>query len=78
MTASAQDLLDRMNSTTVKKEFVKLQTIHLHKIEKRPASEVAKIVNETVHMVYQIAHRYKKFWLEGFINKLRAVANLPT
>ena len=60
-----------MNSTKDKKEFVKLQTIHLYVVEKRPASEVAKIVNKRVGRIYQIAHRYKKLGLDGLINKPR-------
>jgi transposase len=60
-----------MNSTNDKREFVKLQTIHLYVIEKKPASEKAKIVNKKVGMIYQIAHRYKKFGLDGLINKPR-------
>ena len=71
MTASIQALLDRMNSTKDKKEFVKLQTIYLYVIEKRPAFEVAKIVNKRVGRIYQIAHRYKKMGLDGLINKPR-------
>jgi transposase len=71
MDASIQLLIDRMNSTKDKNEFVKLQTIHLYVVEKKPASEVAKIVNKKVGMIYQIAHRYKKMGIDGLINKPR-------
>ena len=71
MNTSIQDLLDRMNSTKDKNEFVKLQTINLYVIEKKPASEVAKIVGKKVGMIYQIALRYKKWGLDGLTNKPR-------
>ena len=71
MIAFVQDLLDRMNSTKDKNEFIKLKAIQLYKIEKMPAPEVSKIVGKSVAMIYQWAHRYKKFGLDGLINKPR-------
>lgn len=71
MNLSSQALLDRMSLTEDKIEYMKLQAIHLYKVEKMKAKDVAKIIGKSVQMIYQWAHRYKKYGIEGFINKPR-------
>lgn len=71
MNSAQQELLDRMKTTDDKTEYMKLQAINLFKMEKMEAGAVAKIVNKSVEIIYQWAHRYKKFGIEGLVNKPR-------
>jgi transposase len=67
----SQELLDRMNATKDKNEYVKMHAVYLHKIKKMKAEDVAKIIGKTKGMIYQWAHRYKRFGIDGLINKPR-------
>jgi transposase len=71
MNASYQDLQDRMESTRDKVEYMKMRAVYLHKAEKMKGLEAAKAVGTTKGQVYQWAHRYKKFGIDGLINKPR-------
>lgn len=72
MEVSSQELLmKRMQETTNKTEYKKLQTVKLYFIDDKRAEEVAKIMDTSVKMVYYIAGKYKKFGLSGLINKKR-------
>lgn len=69
MDMSPQALLDRMKETKDKTEYMKLQAMHLYRVEKVKAKDVAKSVGTTRDMIYQWAHIYKKFGINGFIGK---------
>jgi transposase len=64
-----QDLTERMGETKDKIEYMKMRAVYLRKAEKMKASEVARSVGTSVEMVYHWTHRYKKFGIDGLINK---------
>ena len=71
MNQSSQELLNHMKSTKDKTEYMKFQAMHLYKVENKSANEVAQTVGTSNDMIYQWAHRYKKFGVLGLINKPR-------
>jgi transposase len=71
MESSSNQLLDRMKATKDKTEHTKFRAMHLYKVEKMSAGEVAKMVGTTIGNIYQWAYKYKKFGIDGLSNKSR-------
>lgn len=69
MNEQFQDLKERMKVTEDKIEYMKMRAVYLRKVEKMKGKNVAIAVGTTADMVYQWTHRYKKFGIEGLINK---------
>ena len=64
MNISSRTILDRMKETKDTTEYKKLQAMHLYKIEKMSAKDVAKNIGTTKEIIYQWAHTLKKFGIE--------------
>src|ERR1700738_2094717 len=69
MSALFHDLRDRMASTKDKNEYMKMRAVYLSKVEKMKGKDVAKVIGTSVGMVHQLTYRYKKFGIDGLINK---------
>lgn len=69
MNALFQDLKDKMNATKNKIEYMKMRSVYLRKAEKMKAAEVAIAVGTTKGLIYQWTYRYKKYGVDGLINK---------
>lgn len=52
-----------------KSESIRIQAVYMRVILKIPAKKVAKIVHSPPGTIYNWTHRYKKFGVEGLLNK---------
>jgi len=68
---SKEMLTERIQSTQDKTEFMKLQAMYLYTIESLPAKNIAQAIGKTPGIIYQWAHRLKKFGLDAFQLKPR-------